>query len=203
MGKVSIGLRGWRFDEADVFDGDGNFRPPGEMPADARDRLLRLTAIHDEPCDACWLVHGDEDIQRCNVATVVYGEPFAEVLLCDEHERDFYYWYAEAGGERHRGTEAFQDRFHEWFAGGGRAPDDYAGLEHVETADGADVPSPDVPDVEAMAVDLPEEERVRFDLRELEVRRGADADRDPAATGADGEDALDDADVDLDVEYPR
>jgi hypothetical protein len=201
MGKVSIGLRGWRFDEDEVFDERGEFRSLDEMSEDTEQRLLRLTAVHDDPCDACWLVHGDDEIQRCRVATVVYGEPFAEVLLCDEHERDFYYWYFEAGGEEHRGTEAFQDRFHEWFAAGNRAPEGYVGLEHEEQAD-ADVPSPEVPDAEAFAVDLPEDERVRYDLREVTVERGAEVTFQDDEDGEDVEDALAESDVDLDADYP-
>ena len=56
-----------------------------------RNRLLRLTALVDAPCDACWLVHGDEEIERCNVPVAVYGEPRSEVLVCREHETDFIY----------------------------------------------------------------------------------------------------------------
>ncbi|MFB6121450.1 MAG: hypothetical protein ABEJ68_10080 [Halobacteriaceae archaeon] len=197
MGKVSIGLRGWRFDESEVFDEDGNFRRVSELPDDARDRLLRLTAIHDEPCDACYLVHGDANIEAANVAEVVYGEPYAEVLLCADHERDFYYWYFEAGGEEHRGTERFQDEFHEWFATGNRAPEDYEGLEHVETGP-ADVPTPAVPDAEATRVELPEEERRRYNLREMRIETGAQASEEIDPGGDD----IDDSDVDLDVDYP-
>jgi hypothetical protein len=197
MGKVSIGLRGWRFDEAEVFDDEGNFRSISDLSADARDRLLRLTAVHDEPCDACYLIHGDADIQSANVAQVVYGEPYAEVLLCPEHEPDFYYWYFEAGGEELRGTERFQDAFHEWFAAGNRAPEDYAGVEHVETGP-ADVPTPDPPALEAEQVTLPEEERHRYNLRQVRIETGAEATR----TGHLDADGDDDGDLDLDVDYP-
>ncbi|MFB6219782.1 MAG: hypothetical protein ABEH77_11530, partial [Halobacteriaceae archaeon] len=134
MGKVSIGLRGWRFDEESVFDEDGAFRPIDDIPEEERTRLLRLTTLLDRPCDACWLVHGDENVEQCDPPVAVYGEPTAEVLVCGDHEADFYYWYFEEGGRDHRGTEAFRDRFHEWFAAGHRAPDGYAGLDHVDTA---------------------------------------------------------------------
>jgi hypothetical protein len=200
MAKVSIGLRGWRFEESAVFDEAGRFRPFREMPEDERTRLSRLATLLDKPCDACWLRHGDENIERCNPPEAVYGEPMAEVLVCGEHEPDFYYWYFEAGGEEARGTEAFQERFHEWFAGGGRAPEDYEGLEHVDTSP-ADVPVPDMPDDEDLAVDPPEEERVRIDLREGEVYEGAEATREEAAA-AEEDDDLELDDVDLDTEYP-
>jgi hypothetical protein len=199
MAKVSIGLRGWRFDEDAVFDDDGWFRPLDEMPADARERLSRLAAIHDDPCDACWLVHGDEEIHRCNVAEVVYGEPYAEVTLCADHEPDFTYWY-ETEGSEYRGTAEFQDRFHEWFAAGGRAPEDYGAVEHVET-DPDDVPDPDV-DQAVRTVELPEEQRERYDLRTGEYYEGEAADR---ADGPDEseDDEIDPADLDgLDREYP-
>jgi len=133
MSKVSIGLRGWRFEESDVFTPDGEVRPLDEMPPDARERVLRLSALVGSPCNACWLIHGDENIAQCNVAEVVYGEPLAEVVLCADHEPDFLYWYREAGGSAYRGSEDLEDAFYEWFVDGNRAPADYAGMEHVET----------------------------------------------------------------------
>ena len=196
MGKVSIGLRGWRFDEDVVFDDDGGFRPLDEMPADVSTRLTRLAAVYDDPCDACWLIHGDEAIQRCNVAQVVYGEPYAEVTLCDDHEADFMYWYETAGSE-YRGTEEFQDRFHEWFAAGGRAPDGYDAVEHVET-DPGEVPEPEI-DQAVLTVELPDEQKERYDLRAGEYYEGEAADRPPA----DQEDDIDAEELDgLDREYP-
>ncbi len=205
MGKVSIGLRGWRFDEEEVFTDDGKLRPLEEMPEDASDRISRLTALVNSPCHACWLIHGDENVEKCNVARVVYGEPLSEVLLCDDHEANFVYWYRERGGDRYRGDPELQDAFHEWFLDGGRAPEDYAGVEHVETAP-EDLPDVQGPDPSVLDVELPEERRERIDLREGEVLRGADATRDDAAA-ADGEadeDDLDleDADVDLSRDYP-
>ncbi|WP_327051760.1 hypothetical protein [Halomicrococcus gelatinilyticus] len=167
MGKVSIGLRGWRFDEEEVFTEDGEYRPMDEMSEDTRKRLVRLTALVGSPCDACWLIHGDAEIQKCNPIEVVYGEPHYEAAVCREHERDFLYWYFEEGGKQYRGEEQLQDEFHEWFADGGRAPEGYEGVEHVDT-DPADLPEPPDPDMEAMNVDTgePKEE---IDLRDVDV----------------------------------
>ncbi|MFB6297341.1 MAG: hypothetical protein ABEH56_02345 [Salinirussus sp.] len=134
MGKISIGLRGWRFDEEVVFDDDGDLRAFGEMPEDARYRLIRLSALLGEPCDACWLVHGEAEIEACNPAEIVYGEPLAEVVLCAEHEPDFLYWFRELGGDAYAGGATLQDEFHEWFASGNRAPDGYEGIDHVDRA---------------------------------------------------------------------
>lgn len=184
MGKVSIALQGWRFDEEELFDDDGEFRPLAELDADTRKRLVRLTALREEPCDACWLIHGDEEIHKCNVARYVYGEPLAEVLLCEDHIHDFYYWYQEAGGVDHRGTDRFQDAFHEWFAAGNRAPPAFGEVEHTSTAPDA-VPDPDPPEPGVFTVDLPEEEQVTIDLR------SAIEDADPETT-ATLEDVLDD-----------
>lgn len=180
MGKVSIGLRGWRFDEDEVFTDDGEFRPMDEIPEDPRKRLVRLQALVTAPCDACWLIHGDAAVHECNVAQVVYGEPLGEVVLCDEHEPDFLYWFSEAGGQQYKGQQILQDEFHEWFADGGRAPEGYGGVEHVET-DPEEIPEPPEPDQEKLNVDLPEEEQERINLRNVE---------------------LDDEEFDLDREYP-
>jgi hypothetical protein len=163
MGKVSIALRGWRFDEEEVFDDSGEIRPLTELPEETRQRLVRLTVIAGQPCDACWLVHGDENIEQCRVARVVYGEPLDEVVLCNPHERDFLYWFREAGGSGLVGSPEFKDRFHEWFADGNRAPEGYAAVEHVDTDPDA-VPQPD-PDVEMPTL---EEELERLDEEELD-----------------------------------
>ena len=160
MGKVSIGLRGWRFDEEAVFDADGRYRPLEEMPDETATRISRLTALVGSPCDACWLLHGDDNLEECAPADAVYGEPGAEVLLCADHEVDFLYWYREEGGEDLRGTDAFQAAFHEWFADGGRAPEGFEGIEHVDTAP-ADVPNPPT---EQVGIGV---ETDRVDLREL------------------------------------
>ena len=176
MAKVSIGLRGWRFEEADVFTSEGEVRPLDEMPPDARERVLRLSALVGSPCDACWLIHGDENIEQCRVAEVVYGEPLAEVVLCGTHEPDFLYWYREKGGDAYRGSEDLEDAFHEWFAGGGRAPDDYRGIEHVDT-DPDDLP--EVPD--------PEDAKPAC----------APGSAEESATGGSG-----DGDIDLGADYP-
>lgn len=165
MGKVSIGLRGWRFDEADVFTDDGDLRPVDQMPDDVAARVSRLSALVGSPCHACWLIHGDENLPACNVAAVVYGEPMAEVVLCEEHEPDFLYWYREAGGDQYRGSEAFQDAFFEWFTDGGRAPSDYSGIEHVDT-EPESIPDPDI-DQDAGPLERPGSERI--DLRNLDL----------------------------------
>jgi len=164
MGKVSIALRGWRFDEEEVFTEDGDLRPVDQLPAETRDRLVRLTVVAGSPCDACWLVHGDENLEACNVARVVYGEPLAEVVLCPDHEADFLYWFREAGGRAHAGAEDFDDHFYEWFDDGGRAPEGYGGVEHVDT-DPDGVPQPD-PDVEMPSL---EEELAGMDDEELDA----------------------------------
>jgi hypothetical protein len=179
MGKVSIGLRGWRFDEDAVFDADGAIRDLAAMPEDTRHRLVRLSALLGEPCNACWLVHGEENVEQCNTGTIVYGEPLAEVLLCEDHEADFLYWFREEGGEAYAGSADLQDEFHEWFLDGGRAPEGYAGLDHVDREPDA---LPDVaeeaggrqcglPEVEAQVDEMDEAEREALDLNldELDV----------------------------------
>jgi hypothetical protein len=168
MSKVSVGLRGWRFDETAIFTPDGEFRPLDEMARDDRERLLRLGTLVERPCDACYLIHGEAEKARCRQATVVYGEPGAEVVCCDEHEREFVYWFHEAGGSDHRGERTLRDSFHEWFATGGRAPDGYAGLDHVET-DPEELPAPPGPGAG-------DEVRRRIDLRsQREALRDDDA----------------------------
>jgi hypothetical protein len=198
MAKVSIALRGWRFEEAEVFADDGRLRSFEEMPDDAAERIARLPELVGSPCDGCWLVHGEANLDQCEVATVVYGEPLAEVALCDDHENDFVYWYRERGGSDLRDEPELQDAFHEWFAGGGRAPEGYDGVEHVDT-DPQDLP--ELPDDRTGALDmhLPDEEKRRIDLEEAEVYEGEDADR--AEEDAPGTD-LEDTDVDLSTDYP-
>lgn len=164
MGKVNVALRGWRFDEAELFDDEGQLRPLDQLSADTRDRLVRLTVIAGEPCDACWLEHGDEQIEECNVARAVYGEPLAEVVLCTAHELDFLYWFREAGGAALAGEDGFDDAFHEWFLDGNRAPGGYGGIEHVDT-DPDSVPQPE-PEV---AVDPVEEQLAELEEEELEA----------------------------------
>jgi hypothetical protein len=159
MGKVNIGLRGWRFDEDEVFDDDGELRPLKFMEPDTRERLVRLASSMGEPCDACYLIHGDEDIQQCKVARVIYGEPLGEVLLCADHEADFLYWFRAVGGREYAGDTELQDAFHEWFADGGGAPEGYEGIEHVNT-DPEDLPEPPDPNE---ALPTLEEELERLD----------------------------------------
>ncbi len=188
MDKVSIGLRGWRFDEDAVLTDDGELRPVTEMEPDVRERVLRLHRLVESPCDACWLIHGDEEINRCRVARVVYGEPFEEVVLCDDHEADFLYWFHECGGQDLAGTDRFEDGFHEWFLDGGRAPEDYEGLEHVEVAPD-EMPDPD-PDPDEAGPD---------DEQPDEGGAGPSGD-DDASAGDDTDDA--DDDLDLGMDYP-
>ena len=158
MGKVSIALRGWRFDEAEVFDDEGHIRPLEDVEEGTRERLIRLRVVAGEPCDACYLLN--ETRADCDVARVVYGEPLSEVLLCPDHEPDFLYWFREAGGTDFAGEAQFADVFHEWFAAGNRAPDGYEGIAHVDT-DPDRIPAPDmgedVPELEAAIEDLDDE----------------------------------------------
>ncbi|MFC7201923.1 hypothetical protein ACFQJC_00195 [Haloferax namakaokahaiae] len=193
MAKVSVGLRGWRFEESEIFDEDGEFRPLDEIPEDARERLLRLTVLVEEPCDACYLIHGDEELQRCKQAEIVYGEPGHEALLCADHEPDLLYWFREAGGRDLVGDDVFADAFHEWFASGERAPEGYAGLDHVET-DPENLPTP--PDAEELQRRLEanfEGERINI----LDYRK-TDDDEEEGTPLSDS----DLGDVDLGTDYP-
>jgi len=170
MGKVSIGLRGWRFDEGDVFDEDGEIRDLDQMPADTRHRVVRLSSLMGEPCNACWLIHGEENVEECNPGTIVYGEPLAEVLLCNEHESDFLYWFRELGGEAFAGSADLQDEFHEWFLDGGRAPEGYGGLDHVQrhsgdlSEDGHPTESDGIDEVERQLDEMADAEREALDV---------------------------------------
>ncbi|MXR42293.1 hypothetical protein GRX01_13220 [Halobaculum sp. WSA2] len=199
MGKVSIGLRGWRFEEDEIFTDAGGWRPLEEIPKEPRHRLVRLQVVMNKPCDACYLIHGEEDKERCRVASIVYGEPLDELVLCDEHEADFLFWFRERGGASIAGEETFRDAFHEWFDDGGRAPDGYGGMEHVEEAPEE---LPDLRDPE----DLYEDDDLLADERpDFEGGSGGDADSADAVEEADGStpgDEEDDFDLDLDREYP-
>jgi hypothetical protein len=165
MGKVSIGLRGWRFDEDEVFAADGTVRPLDNMPPETRQRILRLSGLIGEPCDACYLLYGRDEVERCRPAQLIYGEPGGEVLLCDAHEPDFVYWFQEAGGREYAGTEDFDDRFHEWFLEGGRAPEEFGRIDHVEEAPDE---VPEAPDPEAALPGI-EEEIAAMDDEELDA----------------------------------
>jgi len=192
MSKVSVGLRGWRFDEDEIFTDDGLFRELGEIPLDARQRLIRLVFLVEKPCDACRIQHGEDELQRARQAAAVYGEPGEEVLLCDDHEAEFIYWYQEAGGSAYRGDPALADAFCEWFSDGGRAPEAFA-VEHVET-DPDELPEP--PDGEEIQAKLEENfEPERIDLTQYVD----DADDVPA----DEDETVSEEDLDdLDTEYP-
>lgn len=191
MGKVNVGLRGWRFAEADIFTDEGLFKQLEEIPKDDRQRLLRLVSLVEKPCDACRLIHGEDEIHRARQAAVVYGEPNDEVVLCADHEADFLYWYQNDGGSEYRGSAAFDDAFQEWFDNGGRAPEGFETVEHVET-DPEGLPDP--PDAEELNAMLSEGyEPERIDLREYVDDETAAAANDTLADdGIDG----------LDTEYP-
>jgi hypothetical protein len=192
MAKVSVGLRGWRFDEEEVFTDEGEWAPLDEMSDDTRNRLLRLGLLMDQPCDACYLEHGEEEKQRANPADIVYGEPGDEVLLCSAHEPDFLYWFREAGGSEFAGEERFRDEFHEWFAAGNRAPEGYGPDEHVEEAPDE---MPNLPGPEEAQRRL--EQSTEFEEKRYDLRPPEHTDEE-----AEEEDELDVADLDLDTEYP-
>ena len=181
MGKVSIGLRGWRFEEADIFNDDGLFKQLEEIPEDDRKRLLRLISLVEQPCDACRLVHGEDEIHRATPAAIVYGEPNNEVVLCEEHEADFRYWYQKAGGSEFRGTESFDDAFEEWFDDGGRAPAEFGAVDHVATDPEALPDPPDAAELNAILSENHEPERI--DLREYVDDETAAAANDALADG--------------------
>ncbi|PSP93315.1 hypothetical protein BRC91_10225 [Halobacteriales archaeon QS_4_62_28] len=174
MAKVNIGLRGWRFEEDEVFD-EGQIRPLGAMDEETRLRVLRLAERITDPCDACWLEHGSEGIEQCSPAEAIYGEPRGEVVLCSDHESDFVYWFRTVASEDLIGTLDLQNEFHEWFLDDGRAPEDYVGVEHVDD-DPEGVPeSPDpyaeMPGLEAEldAMDDEELDALDVDLDDLDV----------------------------------
>lgn len=175
MAKVNIGLRGWRFEEDEVFGDDGKIKPLGTMDEDTRARVLRLTERLTDPCDACWLEYGREDPAKCKQAAVIYGEPRGEVILCQEHEADFVYWFRTVADEDVIGTAELQDAFHGWFADGGRAPDGYDGLEHVDSDPDAVPEAPDpyeeMPGLEdeLEAIDDEELDALDVDLDDLDV----------------------------------
>lgn len=183
MTKVSIGFRGWRFEEDELFDEDGTYLPLPEMDEDTRERIQRIPKLSNQPCDVCYLEDEAGERDARNEPTAVYGEPGAEVLVCDAHEATFYYWFLEAGGDAYQGSAELQDEFHEWVAAGNREPEHYEGPEHVET-DPESIPAPEAGDLEGLPVELPEDEQARLNLLE-----GHDRDE------LDG-------DLDLDVDYP-
>ncbi|MFB6096372.1 MAG: hypothetical protein ABEJ74_03175 [Haloferacaceae archaeon] len=194
MAKVSVGLRGWRFEESEIFDGDGEYRPLDEMDEDDAERLQRLHYLIGEPCDACYLIHGEAEKRRCNEATIVYGEPMDEVLLCEAHEADFLYWFREAGGSDYRGDPAFNDAFHEWFDDGNRAPEGYGGLDHVD-ADPDALPEPPGPD------EIQRRLNAEFEGREIDILEAAGEGKAEEREEADPLDEEDVSDV-LGTDYP-
>ncbi|MFD1569022.1 hypothetical protein [Halorubrum laminariae] len=192
MSKVSIGLRGWRFDEDEIFTGDEELKPLDEIPEEPRERLLRLVALVEEPCDVCYLEHGEGEVHRCNQAEIVYGEPKGEVLLCPEHEPDFIYWFREEDGSEYTGDLEFGDRFHEWVAAGNEAPEGYGSVEHVEEdPDGL----PDLPDQQ----DIQERVEQGFEGKRIDILELAGQTDDEEELN---EDDLANSDVDLSTDYP-
>jgi hypothetical protein len=174
MAKVSIGLRGWRFDEEAVLGDDGSLKPIARIPEEPRERIARLATLVNKPCDACWLIHGEAERQRCNPARVIYGEPLGEVLLCDDHEPDFLYWFREERGNELAGKRHLQNAFHQWFADGGRAPEGYGGVDHVDTDPDTLVqpdPTQELPALEEELAEMDEEEReaLNVDLSDLDI----------------------------------
>jgi hypothetical protein len=108
------------------------------------------------------------------------------VVVCADHEPDFLYWFREAGGRDlvDRPSD-FEDAFYEWFADGEHAPEDYGGMEYVNTdPDAVPRPQPDV--------DMPtlEEELERLDDEELDA-----LDVDLSDLDLDGEDENEGDDV--------
>jgi len=193
MGKVSVGLRGWRFNEAEIFTDDEQFKPLEEIPKDPKQRLLRLLTLVDKPCDACYLIHGEEHKRQCNPAEFVYGEPMDEVLLCADHEPDFIYWYQKTGGSELRGDEGFADAFHQWFADANRAPDGFGGTEVVETDPEA---LPELPDAREIQERLEE----NYEPHKIDLREYIDESEDTEHSDQPTAEEL--AELDLDTHYP-
>jgi hypothetical protein len=194
MAKVSVGLRGWRFEESEIFTEDEEFKPLEEVPEDPRQRLLRLSRLVEQPCDACYLIHGEADKKRCNPAAFVYGEPMDEVVLCADHEPEFIYWYQNEGGSELRGEPEFADGFHSWFADGNRAPEDFGGVDHVET-DPDSLPEPPSPE------ELHERLEADYERSEIDLREYMD-EVDESAETADRIDDEELDDLDFDTSYP-
>lgn len=193
MPKVSIGLRGWRFNEKNMFEPTGDIKPLDEIPKDERLRLVRLMTLVEEPCDACYLIHGETNLRQCRTSEIVYGEPMGEVILCGRHEADFLYWFRRENGNDFRGRVELADQFYEWFDAGGRAPEGYAGIDHVESDPEA---LPETPDPQEVHDELQAGiEGERIDLREYGPDGGSEQER-------LSEDALDESEVDLSQEYP-
>lgn len=193
MSKVSIGLRGWRFEEDTIFEPTGDIKSLDEIPEDDRLRLVRLMTLVEEPCDACYLMNGEKNLRQCRTSEIVYGEPMGEVVLCGRHESDFLYWFREEGGDVFRGRAELADQFYEWFDADGRAPQGYAGIEHVES-DPEALPEP--PDPQEVHDNLQARiEGERIDLRSY----GPDSDD---ARESLSEATLEDSAVDLSQEYP-
>ncbi|PSP50592.1 hypothetical protein BRC67_09235, partial [Halobacteriales archaeon QH_3_68_24] len=74
----------------------------------------------------------------------------------------------EAGGQAVAGETELGDRFHEWFADGGRAPEEFGGVEHVEENpdDVPEAPDPqsELPGIEEEIAAMDDEELARLDV---------------------------------------
>jgi len=192
MGKVSVGLRGWRFEESEIFTDSEEFKPLEEIPEDPRQRLLRLSRLIEQPCDACYLIHGEADKQRCNQSAFVYGEPMDEVVVCTDHEPAFVYWYQNAGGSDLRGKPEFANAFHQWFADGNRAPEGFGGVDHVET-DPEALPDPPSPE------ELQQRLEADYERSEIDLREYLDEPTEPDTEAISDEEL---GELDLDTSYP-
>lgn len=112
--KICIGLRGWKFNPDDVLTEKGELKALEEMSEHDRLRIVRLSEIIGNACHVCMLKNPEEGWDKWKKATVVYGEPTSEVLLCDEHESVFEIWFFEKGGKTYKGKEEMAEKFHEW-----------------------------------------------------------------------------------------
>ncbi len=87
MGKVSIGLHGWRFDESELFGDDDEWRSLEAMSPDTRKRLLRLQTVIGKPCDACYLIHGEAELLD-DIRPEFEGEGVKKVGSRDDGDAD-------------------------------------------------------------------------------------------------------------------
>jgi len=197
MAKVSVGLRGWRFDEEEIFTDDEELKPLDEIPEEPRERLVRLVSLVEEPCDVCYLEHGEAEVHRCNQAEIVYGEPKGEVLLCPEHEPNLIYWFRGGGRQRARRRPRVRRPLPRVGRRGQRGPGWVRPVEHVEEdPDGL----PDLPDQQ----DIQERVEQDFDGDRIDILELAGETDDEEEGTADKltEDDLAESGVNLSTDYP-
>lgn len=120
--KICIGLRGWKFDIQEVLDKNGELKALEEMSEEDKVRIIRLSEIIGNACHVCMLKNPEEGWDVWEKATVVYGEPTSEVLLCDKHESIFEHWFFNEGGKAYKGKEELQEKFHNWIKNSGFSP---------------------------------------------------------------------------------